>query len=94
MDYNLFFRAGSNLIVTWEDKTEYTFAQWRAQYHQDAHSISAAPSVVFKNVSKANFVLRKKSPCRNAGDPARKFKDPDGSRNDMGAFGGPKALAR
>jgi len=94
MDYNLFYRAGSNLVVTWEDEADYTLEQWRAQYRQDAHSISAAPSAIFANVSKANYRLRSGSPCINSGDPAKKFNDPDGSRNDMGAYGGPKALVR
>jgi len=94
MDYNLFYRAGSNLVVAWEDEAEYTLDQWRALYHQDTHSISASPQAVFAKISKTNFYLRKGSPCRNAGDPAKKFKDPDGSRNDMGAYGGPKAITR
>ncbi|MFH1466914.1 MAG: MopE-related protein [Pseudomonadota bacterium] len=29
------------------------------------------------------------SPCVNAGNPLAGYNDPDGSRNDMGAFGGP-----
>ena len=94
MDYNLFYRAGSNAVVTWEDEAEYTLAQWQAQYHQDAHSISAAPGSVFVNMRKADYRLKSGSPCINAGDPAKKFNDPDGTRNDMGAYGGPKALVR
>jgi hypothetical protein len=31
------------------------------------------------------------SPCIDAGNPAAEYNDPDGSRNDMGAFGGPDA---
>lgn len=31
------------------------------------------------------------SPCINAGNPAPFYNDPDGSRNDMGAYGGPDA---
>lgn len=31
------------------------------------------------------------SPARNAGDPSTIYNDPDGTRNDMGAFGGPGA---
>lgn len=94
MDYNLLFRAGSDLVVTWEDEADYTLAQWRARYGRDAHSITAAPAAIFMSVAKSNFRLRKGSPCRNAGDPAKAFRDPDGSRNDMGAYGGPKASAR
>jgi hypothetical protein len=35
------------------------------------------------------FSLSPYSPCRNAGDPAPKFNNADGSRNDMGIYGGP-----
>ena len=37
------------------------------------------------------FQLAYFSPCRDAGNPDVDFRDPDGSRNDMGAFGGPGA---
>lgn len=33
-----------------------------------------------------DFTLQEFSPCINAGDPAPMYNDPDGSRNDMGAF--------
>ncbi|NQV18523.1 MAG: T9SS type A sorting domain-containing protein, partial [Armatimonadetes bacterium] len=32
------------------------------------------------------------SPCIDAGDPDPVYNDPDGSRNDMGAYGGPNGL--
>jgi len=92
MDYNLITRAGSNLVVTWEEEAEYTLGQWRALYGQDGHSISAVPLAVFVSVAASDFRLRAGSPAINAGDPAAKFDDPDGSRNDMGAYGGPRAL--
>jgi parallel beta-helix repeat protein len=31
------------------------------------------------------------SPCRNTGHPGPEYFDPDGTRNDMGAYGGPSA---
>lgn len=34
------------------------------------------------------------SPCRDAGDPSSKLKDRDGSRNDMGIYGGPPVIHR
>ena len=40
-------------------------------------------------VDTEGFALRAGSPCVNAGDPA--FQDPNGSRADMGRFGGPEA---
>jgi hypothetical protein len=39
-------------------------------------------------VDTSSFALRAGSPCVNAGDPA--FQDTDGSRADMGRFGGPE----
>lgn len=92
MDYNLFHRTGSNRVVAWEDETEYTLGQWRAFSGQDAHSIVAAPSAVFVSVSASDYRLRIGSPGINAGDPAEKFNDRDGSRNDMGAYGGSKSF--
>ena len=36
-----------------------------------------------------NYRLQNNSPCIDAGDPDSQYNDPDGSRNDMGAYGGP-----
>jgi hypothetical protein len=36
--------------------------------------------------------LLSNSQCRNAGDPAAIYEDPDGTRCDMGAYGGPESL--
>ncbi len=38
-----------------------------------------------------NYRLMFNSPCINTGNPAAGYEDPDGSRNDMGAYGGPLA---
>jgi len=40
-------------------------------------------------VDTTDFVLGPTSPARNAGDPDPRFNDIDGTRNDMGIFGGP-----
>lgn len=40
-----------------------------------------------------DYHLQGGSPCIDAGNPAAQYNDPDGSRNDMGAYGGPGAPA-
>jgi Right handed beta helix region len=40
------------------------------------------------------FWLSKYSPCINTGNPAREFKDLDGTRSDMGIYGGPEYLGK
>jgi hypothetical protein len=37
------------------------------------------------------YSLSAYSPCVNAGNPAKPFNDDDGSRNDMGVWGGPES---
>lgn len=39
-----------------------------------------------------DYRLREDSPCRDAGDPDKAYNDLGGTRNDMGAFGGPGAF--
>jgi hypothetical protein len=40
-----------------------------------------------------DYHLQSGSPCIDSGNPAAQYNDPDGSRNDMGAYGGPDAPA-
>ena len=47
---------------------------------------------LFVNVGKGDFRLRPDSPCRDAGNPDPIWNDLDGSRNDMGAYGGPDPI--
>ena len=35
-----------------------------------------------------NYQLQSGSPCINVGDPSESYNNTDGSRNDMGAYGG------
>lgn len=44
---------------------------------------------LFIDILNQNFRLSSNSPCLNTGDPDPKYNDVDGSRNDMGAYGGP-----
>jgi hypothetical protein len=52
-------------------------------------NISADP--LFADQANGDFRLQPDSPCVDTGNSDPTFNDPDGSRNDMGAYGGPKA---
>ncbi len=51
------------------------------------HDISLDP--LFVDLDNGDYHLQEGSPCIDAGDPDERFNDRDGSRNDMGALGGP-----
>jgi len=53
--------------------------------------ISANPSYV--NEPNGDYHLQIGSPCIDAGNPSYQYNDPDDTRNDMGAYGGPGATA-
>jgi len=46
----------------------------------------------FENVANSDFHLKSSSFCKDAGDPEPRQNDIDGTRNDMGAYGGPDPL--
>jgi parallel beta-helix repeat protein len=52
-----------------------------------SNSISADPLFLAAD----DWRLAEGSPCVDTGNPSAEFNDPDGSPNDMGAFGGPAA---
>lgn len=52
--------------------------------NRGANDIMSDPR--FANPSKDDYHLKDNSPCIDAGDPDKKYNDPDGSHNDIGAF--------
>ena len=56
---------------------------------QRAGSISADP--LFLDEAGGNYRMGSGFPARDTGNPDMSCKDPDGTRNDMGAYGGPWA---
>ena len=59
--------------------------------NQGTGNISLNPE--FIDYSTGNFVLQVSSPSINLGRPGSADIDPDGTRNDMGAYGGPDSAA-
>lgn len=47
---------------------------------------------VFANAAGSDFHLLPASPCIDTGDPSLEFNDKDGTRNDMGIYGGPMSI--
>ena len=43
----------------------------------------------FVNINQYDFHLSDSSPCVDTGNPDAQYNDVDGTRNDMGAYGGP-----
>jgi parallel beta-helix repeat protein len=68
-------------------------------YHEAAYAgISSTGGEIeadpwFTNIGQNDYTLQIGSPCIDAGDPDPAFNDADGSRNDMGAFGGPDGIS-
>jgi hypothetical protein len=58
-----------------------------------SHSFSLSPEFAGGSADACNKDLRltPTSPCKDAGQPGVGFLDPDGTRNDIGAYGGPAA---
>jgi len=55
-------------------------------YELSLGDISADP--LFIDVDSGNFALQDSSPCKDSGLQGFLYNDPDGTRNDMGAYGG------
>lgn len=65
-----------------------SFANVRLDYRIGGHSILVDPLI---DATKNYRFTSQSSPCVNSGHPANFYNDPDGSRCDMGAYGGPDA---
>ena len=66
----------------------------RALEPTDGGPSSETSDPLFADVAGDDFHLQPGSPCIDAGDPDPQYNDTDGSRNDIGAFGGPARRTR
>jgi parallel beta-helix repeat protein len=70
--------------LVWGNKNDYV------NVSQAKGDISRNP--LLADISRRDLHLKKGSPAVNAGSDDRNDNDPDGTRNDMGAYGGPLSL--
>jgi parallel beta-helix repeat protein len=86
--------AGAAPIISFNDVFGNTWLNYNPQTGGVAApgpgDISVDP--LFDTASVPPYHLSFASPCINAGDPNPLFNDIDGTRNDMGAFGGPSGV--
>jgi len=82
IEYNAFWGQFRTPVWISEDTTAYNVPS----------SVFSDP--MFTNADAGDWTLKAGSLCRDAGDPAGVWNDAGGSRNDIGATGGPRAIAR
>lgn len=88
--------SASNIVLDYNDSVENGVAVYCGffgpgkSYAIGNNSISATPNFVggIQGVSNQDFRLAPGSPCVDAGNPGDGWLDPDGTRSDLGAFGG------
>ncbi|MCH8011867.1 MAG: hypothetical protein IIA61_07960 [Candidatus Marinimicrobia bacterium] len=87
---NIIFQQEAFDLLVFNDALQSEVAYCRFKEVGPANTlgnISANPLFIDSNTE--DFQLHPDSPCVDAGHPGDEFTDRDGSRNDMGVFGGP-----
>ena len=100
----IFFDGGSMRIINtilWENEDDLYSALFTPASRPDHSDVgdgdfrgvngNISMDPLFMNPENGDFRLHPNSPCIDAGNPNSIYDDPDGSINDMGAYGGPEA---
>jgi len=87
---------GGRIVHNYNDAVDNAQGQYSANFlalnPPGANSFSLTPEFVGGDtIACQDFRLLPSSPCKDTGDPGIGFLDPDGTRNDIGAYGGPGA---
>ena len=80
------YDAGFYTAILGDYNSSYANASYDGPF--GSHTITVDPLV---DATRNYRFTSQSSPCVNAGQPASFYNDPDGSRCDMGAYGGPEA---
>lgn len=93
--YNCYFSRNDGEIQaafvqgeTWFGRQQINDGTWQTASGQGVGNITVDAS--FNDYTNYDFLLYQGSPCINAGNPGIQYNDVNGTRNDMGAYGGPE----
>ena len=92
MSPTIFFSGADGYSVYGESGNHVT-VEYNCNNGNGYSGVTTGPGTItsnpmFVNPNAGDFHLQTGSACINAGNPAALYNDPDGTRNDMGAFGG------
>ena len=82
--------AGTGSVSSFNDLWANSVANYSGTAAPGPGDLALDP--LFDSTSPSRFALAIGSPCIHAGDPNPLYNNPDGTRNTMGAYGGPSAL--
>jgi hypothetical protein len=78
------YSAIMNGIEAFDYSSLHVYVDWRAG------NLTGDPQLM--DIASGDYRLSPSSPCIDAGNPAPEFNDHNGTRNDMGTYGGPQPL--
>jgi parallel beta-helix repeat protein len=87
--FGLYTRSNATPVITYNCVFDNVGGDYGDGVSQDVGGIEDDPE--FVNPSKGDYHLQEGSPCIDTGLTGAAHVDPDGSRNDMGMYGGPLA---
>jgi hypothetical protein len=86
--------------IVWDNTGRNPRFLWNESYFSNIDEISYIQTAhgniredpLFVDISESDYLLLPGSPCIDAGDSLEVYNDLDGSRNDMGIYGGPDPI--